>query len=219
MEQFAKVLKIRNLPLDTDLQAKQVISLAIDEYDIIPFVPIVQKLRYHRQRSRFKLFSPKKRKNNSTFSNFWLENMKQLSRDFYLGKTRKFRERIRFRNKRFRFLPKYLEPIFQGEISMIAEDMKSELVAKILLQDYETNSRNNSILIDILSIRPLTFSEYINLFIRYPETSKFVDAALGFSYEHLFNKIFEENTRISFPITIAPYLADVYVTGSSLTKI
>ena len=58
MEQFVKVLKIRNLPVDTDFQAKQVINLAINEYDIIPFVPIVQKLRFHNKNSspRFKNF-------------------------------------------------------------------------------------------------------------------------------------------------------------------
>lgn len=219
MEQFSKILRIRNLPIDTDLQAKRVIEMAIDEYDIVPFVPIVQKLRYHERHSRLRNFSPRNilkkqtqvqlNSREITFSKFWLENMKQLSREFYLGKLRKFRERITFRNKRFRLLPKYSEPIFQGDLSMKAEDMKSEIIAKALLRNYE-NELRHFILIDILSIRPLTLAEYVSLFLRYPETVNFVDAALGFSYERLFNEIFEKNTSTVIPLTIAPYLADVY---------
>lgn len=216
MEQFVEVLKIRNMPIDTDLQAKRVIEKAINIYDIVPFVPIIYKLRFHDRHSRIKNFSPrnlirKKSRTESTepFSDFWMENMKRLSREFYFGRRRKFRERIRIQNKRFRFLPKYTEPIYQGELSMIAEDMKSEMIAKLLLKNYD-NEFGHFILIDILAIRPLTFSEYISLFMRYPETAPFIDAALGFPYERLFNKIFEENTGVSFPIMIAPYLADVY---------
>jgi|AntRauTorckE6833_2_1112554.scaffolds.fasta_scaffold81296_1 hypothetical protein len=217
MEQFVKVLKIRNLPIDTDFQAKQLIEMAITDYEIIPFIPLRYKLHYHEQFLRTNIFSHKeflkkntgtRRKEEIRFSKFWIENMKKISREFYFGKKRKFKNRITFKNKRFKLLSKYTEHIFSGNLSMIAEDIKSEMIAKILLKDYE-NETHHFILIDILAIRPLTFSEYISLFIRYPETSDFINAALGFSYEKLFNEIFEHNTKVSFPLTISLYLADI----------
>lgn len=209
MEQFNEVLKIRNLPVDVDFQAKKIIEMAIDKYDTVPFVPIVQKLRFHNKVSspRFKNFKKTKEIN---LINFWTNNMKRLSREYYFGKSRKLTERFSFSKLGLPiFLPKYSDPIFKGNLCMIAEDVKSELIAKILINNHENEFHCN--LIDILSIRPLTFSEYISLFLRYPETSPFVDAALGFSYEKEFNIIFEKNTGVSIPISIAPYLADVFL--------
>ena len=229
MQQFVEVLKIRNLPVDIDLQAKIIIEMSINEYDIVPFVPIRHKLRFHDRYSKLKNLSPrniikmkiskKTKYENETFSDFWLENMKKLSREFYFGKKRKFIERFQFKNKRFKFLPKYTDPMFKGDLCMVAEDMKSEMIAKILIDNHDNEVNYHFVLIDILASRPLTFPEYISLFVHYPETAPFIDAALGFPYERLFNKLFEENTGMSIPITIAPYLADVFITGNSLSRL
>lgn len=193
MDIHNKVVKIRNLPVETVSQAKSIIKMAMDDYDIIPFVPFIHKLRYA------------KNAKETTYAEFWKKNMKRLSREYYFGKRFRWWERISISCINCYIKPKSIEPIFNGDYRMIAMDMKAEMIAKLLLTSYE----NHFLLIDILAIRPLTFSEYVSLVIRYPETEPFVEAALGMSYERLFHRIFEHKTGTHIPLPISYYLADV----------
>jgi hypothetical protein len=86
-----------------------------------------------------------------------------------------------------------------------AIDMKSKLIAKLLIGD------KKSTLIDILIIRPLTIYEYITFVEKYPETIEFVEAALGMEYERIVNQLFQDSTNRLIPIEIAHYLADICI--------
>ncbi len=183
--QLRKIQEIREMSVETNEDAKIVITKAIDEYEILPFIPLKYKFRIHNKYS----------KKEPDFVKFWdFDNgLKKKVKDFFFGKDKQLK--------------------WEGDLRLKALDMKEEMVAKILLEDkYENEFENDIIPIKILAVmRPLTISEYMCLLFRYSELEPFIKASLGITIEEEFNKIFQETVNKNINLEIAHYLADIYI--------
>lgn len=149
--------------------------------DIVPFVPLTHLLQFFEE-SKYE-----------DFVVYLKEQYRNCAKRYYFG-----------RKNVFGFIKE--KPYFTGDYRFTAMDLKCLKSSKIIL-----GRPSDNILFTILVMRPLTLSEYSSLLKRFPETSEFVQAALGVYHEKIFNKYFEEKTNTSIPFPLAEYLADVFI--------
>lgn len=189
MDKYNQVLKLRTNVITDEKKAKKFIKKSIKK-DIIPHVPLIVLLKYYRE------------SNYEIFTQFLHEQYVNSATRYYFGKKRFFN--YYFDPKKFRIIKR--KPDFGGNYGFVVFDLKCMMISKIIL-----GRPSDDILFSILMQRPLTLSEYYNLGNRHPCTQGFIEAALGFSHEKLFNKIFQEKTGVCFHLPLAEFLADVYV--------
>ena len=230
MDKYSAILKLRNEPLETENQAKNIIlKLMSTDNDItgrnnditgrdnditgrnnditgrnniIPFVPLKYLLLFFRE-SKY-----------TDFPKFLKERYSRCSKRYYFGdpiekpnlKSR-FLNRFKKKDSKFKFLRTKGsgQPMYRGSLMYPAMDVKSAKASEILLgrpSDYR--------LFTIMVNRPLTKSEYKNLVNKFPETSSFVEAATGNFYEKIFINHFVKKTNVYIPLPIAEFTADIY---------
>jgi hypothetical protein len=192
MNAYSEIYKLRNQKVSSKEDSIKLIKNYINN-DIVPFVPLKNLLIYFKESFYI------------DFPQFLEENYTKCAWKYYFGYIKKsphwvielliakgpnFIKRIPFFKKRI------VDPIFKGSYQYIAMDLKTQSCSTIII-----GTPSDYILFSILTIRPLTNSEYKNLIQKYPETIPFVKAAMGLPYEKLFHEILEKKTNTNIPFT------------------